>query len=201
MEHLPFSEAIKKGLAYILRRFGKFQTKDANLALAMFFAHTDPTMVRVDYLLKKVLKLSNDHVNAAAGALDTLYDMLFAGLFNLKHAQHRLKKMMRNPGAMLGVELLEQNLALNFPPFPDGDVKDFHSLIEYLRALTPEEINPPKFVTGEDLMAMGMEPCREMGNILDDVEDMQLNGELRDRTHALLVAERYVSDFKNGVLR
>ena len=200
MEHLPFNEAVKKGLANILRRFGKFQTKDADLAMAMFFVHTDPTVIRVDYLLKQVLKMSNDHVKAIAGAVSTLYDMLFAGLFNLNHAQHRLLKMMRNPGALLGIELLEQNLLLNLPPFPEGDVREFRRLIRYLRALTPEEINPTKFVTGEDLIAMGMEPCLEMGNILEDVEDMQLCGELKDRASALAVAERYVSDFKNGVL-
>ena len=200
MEHLPFNEAVKKGLANILRRFGKFQTKDADLAMAMFFVHTVPTDVRVDYLLKQVLKMSNDHVKAIAGAVSTLYDMLFAGLFNLNHAQHRLLKMMRNPGALLGIELLEQNLLLNLPPFPEGDVREFRRLIRYLRALTPEEINPTKFVTGEDLIAMGMEPCLEMGNILEDVEDMQLCGELKDRASALAVAERYVSDFKNGVL-
>ena len=199
MEHLPFNETVNKSLANIMRRFGKFQTKDADLAMAMFFVHTDPTVFRVDYLLKQVLKMSNDHTSAVAGAVSTLYDMLFAGLFNLKHAQHRLKRMMRNPGALLGIELLEQNLLLHLPPFPEGDVREFRRLIKYLRALTPEEINPTKFVTGEDLIAMGMEPCREMGNILEDVEDMQLNGELRDRTHGLQVAKRYVSDFKQGV--
>ena len=201
MEHLPFNETVNKSLANIMRRFGKFQTKDADLAMAMFFVHTVPTDVRVDYLLKQVLKMSNDHVKAIAGAVSTLYDMLFAGLFNLNHAQHRLLKMMRNPGALLGIELLEQNLLLHLPPFPEGDVREFRRLIKYLRALTPEEINPPKFVTGEDLIAMGMEPCREMGNILEDVEDMQLCGELADRAAALAVAKRYVSDLKNGVVR
>jgi poly(A) polymerase len=52
-------------------------------------------------------------------------------------------------------------------------------------AISPAEINPPPLVTGEDLIAAGLEPGPLFKQILDTLYDAQLNDQLADREQAL----------------
>lgn len=48
------------------------------------------------------------------------------------------------------------------------------------------EVELPKpLINGHDLIQMGMKPGREMGNILGEVSDMQLEGELKTKEEAI----------------
>ena len=48
-----------------------------------------------------------------------------------------------------------------------------------------EPIIPPPLVTGDDLIALGLKPGPQFGEILEAVETQQLEGALRDREEAL----------------
>jgi poly(A) polymerase len=47
-----------------------------------------------------------------------------------------------------------------------------------LRETPPEEIRPPRLLTGDDLQEMGYQPGPLFGQILRAVEDAQLEGQL-----------------------
>ncbi|MGN6592875.1 MAG: hypothetical protein ACTHJX_08250, partial [Terriglobales bacterium] len=49
-----------------------------------------------------------------------------------------------------------------------------------LAAQPPEQLRPPRLVTGEDLIALGYRPGPRFRPMLEAVEDAQLEGRLRD---------------------
>ena len=55
----------------------------------------------------------------------------------------------------------------------------------FLAETPPEEVHPPRLVTGEDLKEMGFQPGPQFKEILQAVEDAQLDGRLRQRDEAL----------------
>ncbi len=54
----------------------------------------------------------------------------------------------------------------------------------------PEQIRPPRLLTGDDLQEMGYKPGPIFSEILRAVEDAQLEGQLRSRPEA----EEYVRE-------
>jgi poly(A) polymerase len=58
----------------------------------------------------------------------------------------------------------------------------------FLAETPPEQVAPPRLLTGEDLIALGFRPGPRFKEILIAVEDGQLNGSLKDREEA----ERFV---------
>jgi poly(A) polymerase len=58
----------------------------------------------------------------------------------------------------------------------------------FLAETPPEQVRPPRLVTGEDLKGMGMHPGPRFKEILDAVEEAQLDGQFSDRESALQFA-------------
>jgi len=56
-----------------------------------------------------------------------------------------------------------------------------HAMLEH----APEQLRPPRLIGGNDLIAMGFTPGPEFKTILQEVEDLHLDGELHDREAAL----------------
>ena len=48
-----------------------------------------------------------------------------------------------------------------------------------------EDLHPERFVTGDDLVAMGMKPGKHFKDILDRIENGQLTGHIRSKQQAL----------------
>ncbi|MDR5683883.1 MAG: CCA tRNA nucleotidyltransferase [Armatimonadota bacterium] len=65
-------------------------------------------------------------------------------------------------------------------------------------ALAPEEIRPPRLITGDDLIAMGMRPGPAFARILETVADAQLEGRVRSREEALELAARVAAEIGGG---
>ena len=61
---------------------------------------------------------------------------------------------------------------------------------DYLARTPPEEIDPPPFVTGDDLIRLGLTPGPHFKSLLDQVRDTQLNGEIQSKAEALMLAQR-----------
>jgi poly(A) polymerase len=57
-----------------------------------------------------------------------------------------------------------------------------------LAGMTPEEVRPPRLLTGSDLIAAGWTPGPEFRRILDEVEDAQLEGRVSTREQAMALA-------------
>jgi poly(A) polymerase len=63
----------------------------------------------------------------------------------------------------------------------------------FLAETPPEQVRPPRLLTGDDLVGMGFAPGPSFKEILDAVEEAQLNGKLHTHEEAV----RYVQDSLN----
>ena len=57
----------------------------------------------------------------------------------------------------------------------------------------PEEIRPPRLLTGDDLLAIGLKPGPAFKEILNAVEEAQLNDSISSREEALILAKSLIS--------
>ena len=94
-----------------------------------------------------------------------------------------LKRMMARPTFPLELELHRIDCASSH-----GDLSHYTYLKQQLQTMSAEEIDPPKLVTGHDLLAMGLRPGREVGRVLDGVRSAQLDGTVQTRFDALALA-------------
>lgn len=116
------------------------------------------TWERVAYLVKNHLRL----VNAPAMRTATL------------------KRFLREEGIE---ELLE--LARLDALSSNGDLRPYQFCRQQLAALAPEQIAPPRLLSGHDLVALGLPPGPRFKEILGAIEDAQLEGQLHTREEAL----------------
>jgi poly(A) polymerase len=94
-----------------------------------------------------------------------------------------LKRMMARPTFPLELELHRIDCASSH-----GDLKHYDFLKQQLETMSAEEIDPPKLITGSDLLAMGLRPGKEVGRILEAVRVAQLEGAVQTRDEALKLA-------------
>lgn len=91
-----------------------------------------------------------------------------------------LKRFLREDGIE---ELLE--LARLDALSSSGDLRPYQFCRQQLAALAPEQIAPPRLLSGHDLMALGLAPGPQFKDILHAIEDAQLEGRLHTREEAL----------------
>ncbi len=94
------------------------------------------------------------------------------------------KRMMSEPCFPLELELhridcVSSNMLLG----------NYVLLLDKMPELEAERALPPPLLTGKDLIAMGIRPGPDMGELLRQVRDMQLEGELTDRAAAMAWVE------------
>ena len=105
---------------------------------------------------------------------------------HLRHVQapdmrlSTLKRFLREDGIEELLELTRIDALSS-----SGDLSHYQFCKERLDKLAEEEIRPAPLVRGGDLIAMGFEPGPIFAQILRQVEDQQLGGELRSRDEAL----------------
>jgi poly(A) polymerase len=66
-----------------------------------------------------------------------------------------------------------------------GNLDAYEFTRRFLRETPPEEVHPPRLLTGDDLKAMGFQPGPSFKEILHAVEEGQLDGRLTNRKEAL----------------
>ena len=71
-----------------------------------------------------------------------------------------------------------------------GNLEGYEYVMEKRRSIPPEELKPPPFVTGHDLIAMGYAPGPIFKQVLDAVREAQLDGAVRTRDEALALARQ-----------
>ncbi len=74
----------------------------------------------------------------------------------------------------------------------NGNLETYEWVSDKVREIPPEDLKPPRLINGRDLIAEGYHPGPEFSRMLQDVEDAQLEGTVRNREQALeLVASRF----------
>ncbi len=76
---------------------------------------------------------------------------------------------------------------------------DSYELVQrFLAETPPEEVRPPRLVTGEDLKALGLRPGPIFGEILQAVEEAQLEGRVKTREGALAFIQAMARETAEG---
>jgi poly(A) polymerase len=174
-------------LPQALERFERFPTKHPVTALAMFLSnnHGCAKGSHLHELLTS-LKLSSEQFDEIAGAVQ-LKGIVFLYLIGQMRDTSPIaerKRLMREKGIYTALTLVAQEDLLR----PCNQTQELQKFIQLLRGFSYEDIYPKPLITGDDLIAMGLQPSPRFKSILTEVETHQLNGTLVDREAALTYA-------------
>jgi len=92
----------------------------------------------------------------------------------------KLKRLMADESFPLQLELHKLDCSSSH-----GKLDNYYFLKERLENPKIEIALPPPLVNGHDLIKLGIKPGPKMGKILDEISDMQLEGELTSKEEAL----------------
>ena len=101
----------------------------------------------------------------------------------------RLKRLMAEEGFEELAELWRADCLAS-----GGSASPYEALMARYRAMAREDVKPRPLVTGDDLVAMGLEPGPVFREILDEVYDAQLEGRAAGRDDALALARRIATE-------
>src|SRR6202035_3129009 len=104
--------------------------------------------------------------------------MVFKDVPNMRVA--KLKRFMARPTFEDELELHRVDCASSH-----AMMDNYEFLLKKKEEFANEPIIPPPLVTGDDLIALGLKPGPQFGEILEAVETQQLEGTLKDREEAL----------------
>lgn len=182
LERLPHPCSPELALGALLHDVGKPPTFRRAPDRIRFDRHA-PIGARMAERICERLRLAGD---SAAQVVALVEDhMQFTELPHMREST--LKRFLRRPG-------FEDHLALHRLDClaSHGDLGLYQLAQAKLAALRPEEIRPPRLITGNDLIALGYRPGPRFKAILEAVEDAQLEGQLADPDAARrFVSERY----------
>ncbi len=115
---------------------------------------------------------------------------------HLRHVQapqmrlSTLKRFLREEGIEELLELTRIDALSS-----NGDLRYYRFCQERLAELKQEEMRPPPLVRGDDLIALGLKPGPIFAEILRQIEDAQLGGEIQSREEALQwIRQHYLSE-------
>lgn len=168
-----------RGLEESLQMLHLLQGPGFELALAALL-HLLPAEPTVRGICRR-LKLSNDETDRTV--------WLVAHQDELRDAPDwmpaRLKRALTHPYHDDQLRLLHAKLLIE-----GTDPHATMFCLDYLARTPAEEINPPLFVTGDNLIKLGMKPGPQFKSLLDQVRDAQLNGQIQTPAEAILLAQQ-----------
>ena len=179
-------------LIYTLQRFATFEAnKDAMLGMAMLFADIGSFAHEE---LANYLKLSNEQKDALiyCGHHISRFRQHLGGSFMPEAA---IKRALREPGVELALEIMTQDEVMGKTSY---GLEALMSFVLKVKAYTPEEIEPKKLVTGQDLIDAGIPPSNMYSMILFDVESFQLNGVFTTKEQAMEYVRARVYKAEDG---
>lgn len=140
-----------------------------------FNGHDREGAEMTDALMQR-LRFSRAEIDATVEAVRQ--HMVFKDVPNMRIA--KLKRFMARPTFVDELELHRVDCASSH-----GMLDNYEFLKEKANEFAHEPIIPPPLLRGEDLMTLGMKPGRRFGEILEEIETMQLEGTLRNHEEAL----------------
>ena len=165
------------GIAALDRLFrARKQCWQARLAVLLWDVRQEDDTTELVECLKHRLKLSNEETDAIYFALRSQNTLEQASSLPWSQVQ----PLLISPWISVGVELLE----LHAEP---GD-SVIESNLTWLRtrlAWPIQQLNPLPLVTGQDLIAKGLKPGPKFKQLLQDVRDQQLDGQLTSTSEAI----------------
>ncbi|MBZ5660036.1 MAG: hypothetical protein LAO08_06475 [Acidobacteriia bacterium] len=161
-------------MAYCLRRFERFSGGVPERGMAMLLTDAG---YEAALDVCNGFKLSNEERDTILGAVGMVGNL--EPYLTMDAAT--VKRTARRKGIKIALELFMQDEVIGKT---NRGATDTTAIYNRFTTLTPEEIRPKPFITGDDLIAMGMKPGPEFRRILEDLETYQLNGEIQSREDA-----------------
>jgi poly(A) polymerase len=152
-----------------------------------FYGHTEKGAAMAEEVLKRLKR--------SRATRERVAYLVRNHLRHLQAPQMRLSTLKR----FLGEEGIDELLELTRIDAlsANGDLQHYRFCIEKLAELKKEEIHPQPLLRGRDLIAMGFSPGPNFHEILKQVEEAQLGGELSSREQAMAWVEKnYANEVK-----
>lgn len=160
--------------AILLHDVGKpatFQVRDR----IRFDGHVE-VGVAIAREIGKRLRMENHLIDSVVDLIEN--HMRFMHVQEMREA--KLKRFLRKPNFDEHLELHRLDCSASH-----GMLDNYYFCREKLEEFGKEKINPPPLINGHDLIELGFKPGPLFREILSDVEDRQLEGDLQDREQAL----------------
>jgi poly(A) polymerase len=132
--------------------------------------------VKMAHEICRRLRFSNDDTEQILALVAN--HMRFADVQKMKEST--LKKFIRMPRFEEHLELHHVDCLASH-----GDLTTYHFTREKIASMLPQDVRPPALITGRDLIDAGYKPGPQFKEILGAVEDLQLEGRLRNRAEAM----------------
>jgi poly(A) polymerase len=145
-----------------------------------FDGHVEAGVKMAEDILSR-LRYSNDEKEQVLALVAN--HMRFSNVHEMRES--KLKRFLRLPG-------FDEHLALHRLDClsSHGNLDNYHFARERLEHAEPEQLRPPRLLTGHDLIAAGYKPGPEFSKLLEMVEDAQLEGAVRTREEAMELVRR-----------
>ena len=147
-----------------------------------FDRHAEVGTVMAEEICRRFRFSNDDTVQIAALVAN---HMRFKDVLQMKAAT--LKRFVR-------LERFDEHLALHRLDCvtSHGHLDNYEFVARFLAETPPEQVRPPRLLTGDDLIGMGFPPGPAFQTILEAVEEAQLDGRVSNRDEALsLVASAF----------
>lgn len=160
-----------------LVRLERLERPSFEVALAALLQSLDSKSI-VNTICRR-LKLSNDEIEQTCWLVEHQRDLDESPQLSLA----LLKRRLAHPRRDDLMQLVEADRTAK-----GMDLVPIEFCREFLRVTPADQIDPPPFVTGDDLISMGFRPGPNFKKVLDRVRDAQLNLELTNREAAMELA-------------
>ena len=176
LDLLPDEVSLPLVLSVLFHDIGKPATASVDESGRIRFSGHDKLGATMTEELMHRLRFSRAEIEATVEAVDQ--HMVFKDVPNMRVA--RLKRFMARPHFADELELHRVDCLGSH-----GMLDNYEFLKKKSEEFANEPIIPPPLVRGDDLIALGMKPGPQFGEILEAVETRQLEGTLRDRRRRL----------------
>lgn len=160
-----------------------FQSAEQTGDRIRFNHHVDVGVKMAEEICRK-LRFSNEDTEQIAALVGN--HMRFGAVEAMKKAT--LKRFVRLPQFDEHLELHRLDCLSSH-----RHLGSFEFVQRFLEETPPEQVRPARLLTGDDLLAMGFQPGPEFARILREIEDAQLEGQLKTKEEA---KEYVVKSFK-----
>ncbi len=177
LQEAPLSLA----LAVLFHDVGKPATSRVDETGRIRFNGHETVGARMTEQILRRLRYSNDVIEETVAMVAN--HMTFKDAPQMKLST--LKKLIARPTYPLELELHRIDCSGSH-----GDLSIHKYLVEQEAAMPPEAVRPPRLISGDDLMQLGIPFGPAVGKILGAVVDEQLEGRVTTRKQALAFAEK-----------
>ena len=174
LDALPEQPPATLALGVLLHDVGKpptFRIADR----IRFDGHVEAGVKIAEDILKR-LKFSNGDIDQVLALVAN--HMRFARVTEMREST--IKRFLRLPKFDEHLELHRIDCLAS-----SGNLENYEFMKQRFEQSPPEEVRPPRLLTGRDLIAAGYEPGPQFSKMLEAAEDAQLEGRVRTREEAL----------------